>query len=653
MNFRQFAINNVVRNKRIYLAHFLSSTFSVMIFFTYALLLFHPDLKDGLRGSSETVTLLANQGFMIAEFIIFIFSFLFLLYSVGSFLKTRKKEFGIFLIIGMTRKQMNRLLFMENMCIGIAAIAAGVGLGIIFGKLILLICGSLLAVENSLRFYFPLKAIALTAVAFLILFAVIALSSSLLIRKGTLIDLVKSEEKPKPEPKASRLLAFLSVLLIGGGYAGVFTFVWVTYSFPLLLGSVIMVIAGTYLLFTQLSVYVIRALKRNQRLFFRKTNVLFLSELTYRMKDNAVMFFMVSVISASAFTGIGTMLAIADPGLSSMTNPYAFTYTNSWDTPEAEDDIREIEETLVDHEVPYVKGSYTQLYENNTGSNIIKLSEYNHLAKALGYEERTLDTENGAFMTPSNLAARKELRKQVEQGFSPTQVDLEIDNYHQQVELSPPATEIVIPVDFKVDIYVISDELFEKMKEAYNEFLELSEDYYSNKVTQFVVEDWMGTRAFAPELVNSIQDRPRTKGYFMFSALVVDWLNSKQTNGIILILSGLIGIVFFTFAASFTYFRLYADLERDEAQYRMIGKMGLSRPELRKIVTQQLLLMFFLPLLIALIHSSVAFVALQQLVDFSVMGYSLRIFFVFASMQILYFALVRWRYLRHMYSKLI
>nr|WP_154893422.1 ABC transporter permease [Paenibacillus xylanexedens] len=653
MNFRQFAINNVVRNKRIYLAHFLSSTFSVMIFFTYALLLFHPDLKDGLRGSSETVTMLANQGFMIAEFIIFIFSFLFLLYSVGSFLKTRKKEFGIFLIIGMTRKQMNRLLFMENMCIGIAAIAAGVGLGMIFGKLILLICGSLLAVENSLRFYFPLKAIALTAAAFLVLFAVIALSSSLLIRKGTLIDLVKSEEKPKPEPKASRLLAFLSVLLIGGGYAGVFTFVWVTYSFPLLLGSVIMVIAGTYLLFTQLSVYVIRALKRNQRLFFRKTNVLFLSELTYRMKDNAVMFFMVSVISASAFTGIGTMLAIADPGLSSMTNPYAFTYTNSWDTPEAEGDIRQIEETLVDHEVPYVKGSYTQLYENKDGSNIIKLSEYNHLAKALGYEERTLDSENGAFMTPSNLAARKELRKQVEQGFSPTQVDLEVENYHQQVQLSPPATEIVIPVDFKVDIYVVSDELFEKMKRAYNEFLDLSEDYYSNKMTQFVVEDWMGTRAFAPELVNSIQDRPRTKGYFMFSALVVDWLNSKQTNGIILILSGLIGIVFFTFAASFTYFRLYADLERDEAQYRMIGKMGLSRPELRKIVTQQLLLMFFLPLLIALIHSSVAFVALQQLVDFSVMGYSLRIFFVFATMQILFFALVRWRYLRHMYSKLI
>lgn len=650
MNFRQFAINNVVRNKRIYLAHFLSSTFSVMIFFTYALLLFHPDLKDGLKGSSGTVTMLANQGFLIAEIIIFIFSFLFLLYSVGSFLKTRKKEFGIFQIIGMTRKQMNRLLFMENLCIGLAAIVAGVGLGMIFAKLILLICGSMLAVEESLRFYFPLKAIALTVGAFLLLFVVIALSSSLLMRKGSLIDLVKSEEKPKPEPKASRLLALLSVILIGGGYAGVFAFVWITYSFPLLLGSVVLVIAGTYLLFTQLSVYAIRALKGNKRLFFRKTNLLFLSELTYRMKDNAVMFFMVSVISASAFTGIGTMLAIADPGLSSMTNPYAFTYQNSWDTSSAERHIRKIEETLIDNEVPYQKGSYIPLFDDE-GNYIIKLSEYNHLAKALGYQERTLENVNDAFMTPGNLTSRKTLRAEAGQGSS--QKNISMWEVQEKVRLTTPATDIVIPVEFKREVYVVSNELYDKMNKEFNIQIEADENYYPDKKTQFVVTDWMGTRKFAPDLIESIQNDSDGQGYFEISALVLDWLNSKQTNGIILILSGLIGIVFFTFAASFTYFRLYADLERDEEQYRMIGKMGLSRPELRNIVTRQLVLMFFLPIALAIIHSSVAFVALQQLVDFSVMGYTLRIFLVFASMQILFFLLVRWRYLRHMYAKLI
>ncbi|MGC5771824.1 ABC transporter permease [Paenibacillus pabuli] len=652
MNFRQFAINNVVRNKRIYLAHFLSSTFSVMIFFTYALLLFHPDLKDGLRGSSSTVTLLANQGFLIAEIIIFIFSFLFLLYSVGSFLKTRKKEFGIFQIIGMTRKQMNRLLFMENMCIGLAAIVAGVGLGLIFAKLILLICGSMLAVENSLRFYFPVKAIALTVGAFLLLFVVVALSSSLLMRKGSLIDLVKSEEKPKPEPKASRLLALLSVILIGGGYAGVFAFVWVAFSFPLLLGSVVMVIVGTYLLFTQLSVYAIRALKSNKRLFFRKTNLLFLSELTYRMKDNAVMFFMVSVISASAFTGIGTMLAIADPGLSSMANPYAFTYQNSWSSPSTERNIREIEETLIDNEVPYQKGSYIPLFDNE-GNYIIKLSEYNHLAKALGYKERTLENGNDSFMSPGNLTSRKALRAQAGQGSPQEDIELWVGETQEKVRLTTPGTDIVIPVESRTDVYVVSNDLYDTMNQQFKNEIEADENFYFNKMTQFVVADWMGTRRFAPDLIESIQNDSRNKGYFQISALVLDWLNSKQTNGIILILSGLIGIVFFTFAASFTYFRLYADLERDEEQYRMIGKMGLSRPELRNIVTRQLVLMFFLPIALAIIHSSVAFVALQQLVDFSVMGYTLRIFLVFASMQILFFLLVRWRYLRNMYAKLV
>ncbi|CAI6040238.1 ABC transporter permease protein YxdM [Paenibacillus sp. JJ-100] len=653
MNFRQFAINNVVRNKRIYLAHFLSSTFSVMIFFIYALLLFHPDLKDGLKGSSTTVTILANQGLMIAEIIIFIFSFLFLLYSVGSFLKTRKKEFGIFLIIGMTRKQMNRLLFMENMCIGIAAIVAGIGLGLIFGKLVLLICGSMLAVENSLRFYFPLKGILLTAGAFLLLFVVIALSSSLLIRKGTLIDLVKSEEKPKPEPKASRLLSLLSVVLIGGGYTGVFIFAWGLYLFPLLFGSVMSVIAGTYLLFTQLSVYVIRALKKNEGLFFRKTNLLFLSELTYRMKDNAVMFFMVSVISASAFTGIGSMLTIGDPRLSSLANPYAFTYMNSGDTDSAVVDrhLRKIEETLVDNEVPYVKGSYQYLYENDS-NYIIKLSEYNRLAKALGYEERVLDRDDLAFNTPPNIAARKKLLDMKEDSY-PYTVDLYVGEQHAQMQMLPPATDLVIPIDSEIGIYVISDDMYKKIREAYIAEIEMEVDFYSSQTTFFVVKDWMATRSFAPDLLDSIEkDRP-DQGYIDFGSLVVDWLDNKQTNGIILILSGLIGIVFFTFAASFTYFRLYADLERDEAQYRMIGKMGLSRLELRKIVTRQLVLMFFLPLLIALIHSSVAFAALYQLVQFSVLDHSLRVFMVFVSMQVVFFALVRWRYLRHMYSKLV
>lgn len=366
------------------------------------------------------------------------------------------------------------------------------------------------------------------------------------------------------------------------------------------------------------------------------------------------MFFMVSVISASAFTGIGSMLTLGDPRLSSMTNPYAFTYTNSGFTDSAVVDrqIRKIEETLVNREVPYVKGSYQPLYENNN-NYIVKLSEYNRLAKALGYEERVLDRNDLAFNTAPNITARNKLLDTKEDSY-PYSADLYVgEQQHIQVQMLPPATDIVFPMDGEAGVYIVSDDLYSKIRKAYIKEIQMNVDFYSDQTTFFVVKDWMSTRSFAPELLDTIEkDRPE-KGYVQFNSLVVDWLNNKQTNGIILIVSGLIGIVFFTFAASFTYFRLYADLERDEAQYRMIGKMGLSRLELRKIVTRQLVLMFFLPLLVALIHSSVAFAALYQLVQFSVLEHSLQIFMVFVSMQIVFFALVRWRYLRHMYSKLV
>nr|BBH85305.1 hypothetical protein KTC_00560 [Thermosporothrix sp. COM3] len=133
----------------------------------------------------------------------------------------------------------------------------------------------------------------------------------------------------------------------------------------------------------------------------------------------------------------------------------------------------------------------------------------------------------------------------------------------------------------------------------------------------------------------------------------MEWIAARQKNGILLLVSGLVGLVFFTFAASFIYFRLYADLQRDEQQYQMIAKVGLSRKELNKIVTHQLVLMFFLPIAMAIVHSSVAFTALQQLVDFSLMQHTIKIFLFFLSVLTVFFFVTRSRYLARLYHKLV
>jgi putative ABC transport system permease protein len=163
MTFPQFAYRNVMRNKRTYAAYFLSSSFSVMIFFVYALFIFHPAIKKGVTAS------LAVSMMTAAEYIMYIFSFFFVLYSVSTFLKTRKREFGILMMHGMTRGQLNKLVFLENMLIGIAAIFTGIAAGLLTGKLFLMIGASILDVKQ-LHFYLSWKPLGLTISAFLLLF---------------------------------------------------------------------------------------------------------------------------------------------------------------------------------------------------------------------------------------------------------------------------------------------------------------------------------------------------------------------------------------------------------------------------------------------------------------------------------------------------
>ncbi|MFF2342845.1 FtsX-like permease family protein [Bacillus mycoides] len=645
MTFQRFAFNNIIRSKRTYAAHFLSSSFSVMVFFTYSLLLFHPDLQGELASTSKTMSLLGTMGMQISQYLIFVFSFFFLLYSVSSFLKTRKKEFGILIMHGMTPAQLNKLIFLENMLIGVASITFGILIGLIFSKLNLLASENILAIDKGLPFYVPIKAVFTTTGAFLILFLVISLFTSKMVKANKLIDLMKSEEKPKPEPRASKALAFLSVLLIGLGYGCVFYFVLErNFIMPYLLGGVVFVVIGTYFLFSQLSVYVIRVLKKKDTVFFNKTNLLTISELAYRMKDNATMFFMLAIVSAVAFTGIGTCLAMGNKGLTEMINPFAFTYTSLGENAQEEEHITEMKKQLTRSNFSYqVAVTNPKFTENNLV--LIKVSEYNKFAKIFGYEMEKLDNDQQTIIVPSIVSQKEKYARGKD---IPEKIDVVQENLEMSLQVKKAVPYIVLPNTIGA-IVVVSDSLYDKIPNRKTE----DDSYVMKSQYGFVVENWEKSRVVTKKLEATMGNNNSVQAHHYFKALYSEWIFSKQENGILLIVSVLVGIVFFTFAASLLYFRLYADLEREQQQYEMIAKVGLSRRELKKIVTRQLTLMFFLPLIIAIIHSGVAFIALQQLIDFSVLKMSILIILAFISIQSVYFFTVRWRYLQRLYKKIM
>ncbi|MGG0120100.1 ABC transporter permease [Bacillus paranthracis] len=637
MTFRQFAFNNIFRNKRTYAAHFLSSAFSIMIFFTYALLLFHPDLQGELKSTSATISAYGTMGFTISQGLIFVFSFFFILYSVSSFLKTRKKEFGILMMQGMSMRQFKKLLLIENMLIGFGSICIGIFIGLIFSKLVLLISASVLMINNGLPFYTPVKAVLLTIITFLFLFFIVSLFTFKMVKITELVELIRAEEKPKPEPKSSILLSLLSLISIGYGYFLVFRFISSS-SFTTLGMGVLLVIIGTYFLYTQCSVYILHLAKRRESFFLKRTNILTISELIYRMKDNATMFFIVSIVSAVAFTAIGTTAAIGSKDLVRMTNPYTFLYGDFENNKALNKNLSIIKKHLADANIPYRMASASYIY---TESNVIvmKLSEYNDLAKALGYQQETIENEGEILLIPGVVSQKHEFKN----GDYKKSIEVIQGEWTKTFQVEKAVENLVLPHDTRKIYIAVQDQVYDEIPITSDP----NNIHIPYRTYGFVVDDWIKTKRISNELISTFA---KEEGSFQFRALTLDLLSAKQTNGLLLMASVLVGIVFFTFAASFIYFRLYTDLDRDQQQYKMISKMGLGKRELKKVVTRQLLLMFFLPIIIAVIHTVVAYMALQQLLDFSIMNSSIVILISFICIQVLYFFITRWRYLQKLYK---
>ncbi|PGL55500.1 FtsX-like permease family protein [Bacillus cereus] len=645
MTFRQLAFNNVIRNKRIYLGHFFSSTFAVMIFFTYGLLVFHPNLQGELTHVSTIMNTFGKIGFQLSYYLIFVFSFLFIFYSVSAFLKNRKKEFGLLLLHGMSHQQLHRLIFFENMLIGVPSILAGIGIGMIFSKLVLLISGSLLGIENTLAFYLPLKSMGVTAISFFVLFLLISLFTSKMVKMNELVELIKSEEKPKPEPKASVWISLLAIILIGAGYSAVHycivavDFMSLKQLLLLVVVGVLLIVCGTYFFFTQLCVYVIYTLKNRETTFFKRTNLLVISELAFRMKDNARTFFIVTIISAVSFTAIGVCTAIANPELAKSATPYAFTYRSDNGNTQEKSHIEEIKKQLKESGFSY-KLVATKFKRAQNGPVLINLSTYNEYAKKLGYEieKLTNETESIAILPKKNPTSAED------------QKTLELKHGELEVPLSVQKT-IYIPEFAEIDKpFIVSDAVYNKVLNVQQESVLRDCTIYG-----FIVKNWSETSEVSTKLMKSIgtsQD-----DFYIFSSLYLKWLELKQQNGLLSISSVLVGIVFFVFTLSFLYFRLFTDLERDQEQYQMLSKLGLSQKELKQIVTRQMMFLFFLPIVVAMVHSSFAFLTFHQLgqrvsKEMSVIQSSTVVLVSFICMQIIYFLIIRDHYIKRICTKI-
>ena len=444
----------------------------------------------------------------------------------------------------------------------------------------------------------------------------ISIFTTFIIKEDEVLNLLKGTQKPKSEPKTSNIIAILCVVLLLGGYYFSITSTMNNIVYRIIPVTVAVIIA-TYLLFSQLSVFVIKILKKNREFYMNKTRVLWISTLLYRIKDNTRMFFLVTITSAMAFTSIGAVSAfwVNKEAEVDRNFPQAFFYAlNKKDYKK----LDFIEGSLKKEGYNYTKvqGQIKSIVskKDTIPINIINESTYNMLNESLGQERIHIKSNESIAGSPLMINKRDNIL---------------VDN--MDIKVVTKLKERVIPALYD-DVYIVKDDVYKKINGSISLFSALN------------VKNYKDTLNICKSYKEKFGEDNHKENYIIL--MKADILESHKIGyGVVLFLAIFIGIIFFVTTGSFLYNKYYMDVKEDRVKYEQLNKIGLTFREIKKVSTIEIGVLFLFPYIVAVIHSSFALSALKNtfamdvnIVAFFVMG-------SFLIIQIIYFFIIRGNYL--------
>lgn len=240
----KLAASNIRKNRKTYIPYVFTCILTIAMFYIVKSLSLNPGIDEMAGGDTISYTML------LGSWVVALFAFLFLYYTHSFLIKRRKKEFGVFNILGMEKRHLAAVLSWETVYVFLLSLTAGIGLGIALDKMMFLLIGKLLGVDVVLGFFISSKTILMTVELFAAIFVLILLNSVLQIHISNPIELLQAGSAGEKEPKTKWLMALLGLACTAAGYAIAITVQDPVASVMLFFVAVLLVIAGTYMLFT-------------------------------------------------------------------------------------------------------------------------------------------------------------------------------------------------------------------------------------------------------------------------------------------------------------------------------------------------------------------------------------------------------------------
>ena len=299
--FGKLAVQNIRNNRSTYIPYMLTCIFCIAMMYMMEFLRDCPTLEKAVPQASE-VRLIVGTG----EVVVGIFCVIFLIYSNSFLMKRRQKEIGLYNILGLEKGHIGKVMFLETIMTSLLSLAAGIGFGILGSKLSLLLLFRFLHVPAVLGFYVSITGILFCIAGFGGIFLVILALNLTRVRMNNPVELLKGGNTGEREPRAKWLMAFLGVICLGVGYYLAVTTESPIQAIFIFLLAVILVMAGTYLLFTAGSIVILKLLRKNKKFYYKTSNFISVSGMIYRMKQNAAGLASICILS----TGVLLLLSM-------------------------------------------------------------------------------------------------------------------------------------------------------------------------------------------------------------------------------------------------------------------------------------------------------------------------------------------------------
>lgn len=613
----KLSINNIKKNKNVFMPFILSMLTMVGLFYMLS------SVKSNCINSNDfygrdSMMILLDMGIWVCG----IFSVIVLIYTHSFLMKQRAKELGLYSILGMEKKHIAKVVLWENFQAGGISLTGGIVVGIAFNKLVYMIFTKMSRMDVEIDFAIPVNSIIITLMLFGGIIVFNGLTSIVVTGRLKPIDMLGSAHKGEKEPRAKWLGAILGIAFLGAGYYIAVTTDDILQALSYFFIAVIFVMAGTYLLFMSGSIAILKLMKKNKRFYYHRTHFITVSGMMYRMKRNAVGLANICILSTAVVVVLSTTVSL----YMGIDNTLKVFYPNEVNTEyvigsdEKDFDAELFKTTINEHAKSknvkvvngnesysyeiFVKqdenGEFKEVKEHGLGNGTIMLMVTTR--DSLGEKKARItgdiaDGEAAVYITNDQVAgdtinvegAIYKVRQ-----LSSSQGERLLDETEEQFYLESNMTYIMIILK---DNAAITD--FAKGKEL-DYCYKFDVDGTENDSIDF-------SRTLKAALTERFEHVKEVSNIFDDRG---DYISIYST---LLFIGVFIGAMFLMATVLIIYYKQISEGYEDRQKFEILQKVGMSRIEVKKVITTQILQVFFLPILLAIVHIIFAFPIVRKM----------------------------------------